>query len=174
MKKYNIFFILTVLLVTVACGSDSENMNNLPRNDVRSMSVNGGSLIEIDTIQGQFIKDYEVSNTIEGSFSATNFTTGDQILLFLYDDDESSFPFINTGVFPINNNPIRATVRYDNFRESLTIKANSGSVTITEYDRIEENNRVFIKISGNLNISDDSENLTATFNNIRLQCLECE
>lgn len=174
MKKYNIFFILTVLLVTVACGSDSENMNNSPSSDERSMSFNGGPLIGIDTIQGQFVKDYNVSPTIEAHLIAVNYSTGEGLNIRLIDEDKDNFPFINNGDFPINNNPIRATVRYVNSKEEKTIQATDGFVTVTNYERIPGNNYDSIKISGNLSISSESENLEATFNNILLICLECE
>ncbi|MGC6432227.1 MAG: hypothetical protein ACON5F_14370 [Jejuia sp.] len=174
MKKLNILFTLAILITIFACGNDSDEMNPPSANGERSMSFDGAPLIDIDTVQGQFVKAYNVSPTIEAHIIAINYSTGDGLNIRLIDEDENSFPFTNNGVFPINDNPIRATVRYVNSKEEKTIQATDGSVTVTKYERIPGNNYDSIKISGTLSISDTSQNLEATFNNLLLICLECE
>lgn len=175
MKQLNLLFTLAILITIFACGGDSDEMNTTPTNRDRTMSVNGGPLVPIDSVQGQFVKHYDVSPTIEAHILANNYSTGAGLDIRLIDDDENSFPFANNGVFPINNNnPIRALVKYNNFKEDLYIQATTGSVTVTKFNRIEENNYDSIEISGHLSISDGSESLEATFNNILLICFECE
>lgn len=174
MKKLNILFTLIILITVVACGSDSDETTPPAINDERSMSFNGGPLIDIDTVSGQFVKAYNVSPTIEANIIAINYTTGEGINIWLTDDDENSFPFTNNGVFSVDDSPIRATVTYTINREDISFSAIEGSVTVTKYERIPGNNFDSIKISGVLSVSDGTENLEATFNNIRLICLECE
>ncbi|WP_422107797.1 hypothetical protein [Winogradskyella sp.] len=173
MKKYYVFLVLTILLCSIGCSNSDDSMDPPSSNNDRTISFNGGMAIEIDTLQGQFVNTYQESATISGSFSATNFTTGQTLLLFLYDDDENSFPFTNNGVFPINSDLIRATARYTEF-SGTDIQANSGSVAISEYRRIDEPNRTLFEISGTFDFTDGSESVNGRFDNIRLVlCVEC-
>ncbi|MEM7105242.1 MAG: hypothetical protein AAF502_19040 [Bacteroidota bacterium] len=173
MKRSNIIFVLTILLFIIGC-SKSELITPTPSDGDATLSFNGNPPVKIDTLQGQFVAEYAVSPTSTGSFSATNYTSGQTLLLFLYDEDENSFPFTNNGVFPVNSDPIRSTIRYYEFGGGLDIEATTGSVTITKYERTEENNLIFIIISGNFNASNGIDSIEGTFNNVRVQCLQCD
>ncbi|MEO1437393.1 MAG: hypothetical protein AAFV80_17755 [Bacteroidota bacterium] len=172
MRKSNVFFGLMILLFAIGC-SESEDVTPPSGNSDRNISFNGAAPIVIDTLQGQFVSEYQVSNTATGSFSATNFDSGQTILVFMIDEDENSFPFTSNGVFPVNNDAIRSTIRYTEFG-GVDIQATSGSITVTAYERIEADNRVSVKISGTFNASDGTDSVEGTFNNITLQCLQCE
>lgn len=175
MKNLNFLFALAVLVIIFACGGTSDEMDppSAPLGE-RSMSFNNGPLIDIDSLDNGISNDYSKRPTIDAGFGAANYTTDETLGIGLFDEDPNSFPFTNNGVFPINNSLIRAQLRYINNQENKIFDATAGSVTITKFDRITNNSQILIQISGTFDVSDGTENLTGTFNNIRMRCLECE
>ena len=78
MKKLSVFLIIGVLVAAFGC-SKSE-ISDTPREaQGRSMSFYGQAPIQVDTLQGQFLGNYEVGQTIIADMDAWNFTTGQKM-----------------------------------------------------------------------------------------------
>jgi hypothetical protein len=172
MKKLHAVFAIVLVVVMASCSSSGMNESPTGEND-RSMSFNGAAPIAIDTLQGQFVGNYEVGSTIFMDFVATNYTTGQSIFITLYDEDESSSPFLTNSTFSIGSGQIRSAARYREF-DGLDIQASFGSVTLNEYMRVDKSDGIYYEVSGTFTFSDGTENMTGTFDNLRLFCLECE
>ena len=173
MKKLSVFLIIGVLVAAFGC-SKSEISDKPGEAQGRSMSFYGQAPIQVDTLEGQFLGNYEVGRTIIADMVALSFATNETLRITLFDEDLNSTPFLDNTTFIIGSSGlIRASAVYEVFG-GLSINATSGSVTINEYNRIERNNQIRYEISGTFSFTDGTESVDGTFNNFELFCLECE
>jgi len=172
MKKIkSLLFVFCVILIT-SCNKSEEAVQILTEESEFLLFIQGQLSTELESITGEVDTDYEVFPLVHASIIGKSVNGDTTLSIALNDDDENLFPFKNNGIFNVGGTSINASVTL--VQGNTTTIANTGSVTITQFERTDNASNDFIKLSGTFVVSDGTLSISGTFTNIILPCGECE
>ena len=172
MKKIRSLLFVYCLILIVSCNKTNDDIQLPPLESEFLVFLQGQLSAELKTITGEVDTDYEVFPLVHASIIGKSVNGDTTLSIALNDDDENLFPFKNNGIFNVGGTSINASVTL--VQGNTTTIANTGSVTITQFERTDNASNDFIKLSGTFVVSDGTLSISGTFTNIILPCGECE
>ena len=176
MKSISCLWILiTSLLILSACKMENPGP---PIGDAEIvLNIPGQNPIIFDQIQATVDTDAETSHFVHAQLTAIS-PTGEQLSIRLNDDDTTANPFLPGLNFPINTGTTAVNAIFELTQGGTTKQGTSGSISLNVYECLERGsgpgNGDIIRLSGEFTVTIEGMQMTGTFTDIRVECIECE
>ena len=135
-----------------------------------------GPTIVFDQIDAEVNTDSETSPFNQARLTASQDSGNATLMLILNDQDSIADPFIPGTDFAINSGTtIFASLTFSS--QGSTFTATSGSVRVSVYECLPEQvpgTLDQLRLSGSFTASDGSTEISGTFTDVRVTCIECE
>lgn len=133
--------------------------------------------IVFDQIEAEVTTDAETSPFVQATLTASQSSGNASLTLILSDQDSLADPFIPGNDFTINTGTTSIFASLTFTDQGNTFTAISGRVNVSVYECLPEQTPGTLdqlRLSGSFSASDGNVEVSGTFMDIRVTCLECE